>query len=86
MTANKAELIRMVTALTPEKLQLFTITLYAALALDGQSYPPLPSCSRGRYKSYIKKLRCIQHENQNPEVQQIAAKSIELIRNVCPIK
>lgn len=86
MTVTQEEVIRDMMALTPAQLECFKITLYAALALDGQPHPPLPICSRGRYKHYIKMLRCVQHKNQSPEVQQMAAKSIDLIREVCPIK
>ena len=86
MSITKAEIIHDIMMLTPEQLQCFEITLYAALALDGQSHPSLPACSRGRYKRCIKMLRCIQHENQSPDVQQMAAKSIDLIREVCPFK
>ena len=71
---------------TPERRNSMLITLVAAAHLDGHTEFELPKCSRAEYKRHIKALRQMQHTNSMPYMQQVAAKGIELIREVCPIQ
>ena len=62
------------------------ITLVAAAQSVGETGFELPKCSRAEYKRHIKRLRQEQHTNPNPQVRELAATSIELVRTVCPIQ
>ena len=71
---------------TPEGKRLMVIELIALNRLDGQAGREIPKCSRAEYKRHIKALRQMQHTDPTPYIRQVAAKGIELIREVCPIK
>lgn len=86
LTNEDRELLDMLHRATPEGKNLMVITLIAGAHLDGQTGHKLPKCSRAEYKRHIKALRRVQHTDNSPIVQQMAAKSIELIREVCPIQ
>ncbi len=71
---------------TPEGKRLMVIELIALNRLDGQAGHEIPKCSRAEYKRHIKALRQVQHTSDIPQIKQTATKSIDLIREVCPIK
>ncbi len=71
---------------TPEGKRLMVIELIALNRLDGQAGREIPKCSRAEYKRHIKALRQMQHTDPTPYIRQVAAKGIELIREVCPIQ
>lgn len=71
---------------TPEIKNCLLITLIAAAQTVEKVECELPKCSRAEYKRHIKRLRQEQHTNPNPQVRELAAKSIELVRTVCPIQ
>ena len=86
LTNEDRELLDMLRTATPESKNLMRITLIAAARLNGQTTLEIPKCSRAEYKRHIKALRQEQRTSLVPYVQQLAAKSIDLIREVCPIK
>lgn len=86
ITNEERELLGMLRRATPEGKNLMLIALIAGAHLDGQTGHELPKCSRAEYKRHIKALRRVQHTDNSPIVQQMAAKSIELIHEVCPIQ
>ena len=71
---------------TPEGKRLMVIELIALNRLDGQAGREIPKCSRAEYKRHIKALRQVQNPIDIHEIKQVATKSIDLIREVCPIK
>lgn len=71
---------------TPEGKRLMVIELIALNRLVGQAGREIPKCSRAEYKRHIKALRQVQHTSNIPLIKQTATKSIDLIREVCPIK
>lgn len=71
---------------TPEGKNYIQITLVAAAQSVGETGFELPKCSRAEYKRHIKRLRQEQHTNPTPQVRELAATSIELVRTVCPIQ
>lgn len=86
LTNEDRELLDMLHRATPEDKNLMVITLVAGAHLNGHAEHDLPECSRAEYKRHIKALRQMQHTNPTPYIQQMAAKGIELIREVCPIQ
>ena len=86
ITSEERELLDMLRKATPERKNLMLITLTAGAHLDGITEFELPQCSRAEYKRHIKRLRQEQHTNPYPQVRELAATSIELVRTVCPIK
>ena len=86
ITKEDRELLDIMRKATPERKNLMVITMTAGAQLDGLTGFEIPECSRAEYKRHIKALRKMQHTNPMPYSQQVAAKGIELIREVCPIK
>lgn len=86
ITSEDRELLDMLHQATPEGKNLMLITLVAGAHLDGHAEHELQKCSRAEYKRHIKALRQMQHTSPSPYIRQVAAKSIELIREVCPIQ
>ena len=80
------EFIKILRNATPEGKNYIQITLVAAAQSIGETGFELPKCSRAEYKRHIKRLRQEQHTNPNPQVRELAATSIELVRTVCPIQ
>ena len=86
LTNEDRELLDMLHRATPDGKNLMVITLIAGAHLNGQTGHELPKCSRAEYKRHIKALHQMQHTNPTPYIQQVAAKSIDLIREVCPVR
>lgn len=86
ITSEERELLDMLHKATPEGKRLMVIELIALNRLDGQAGREIPKCSRAEYKRHIEALRQVQHTSPSPYIRQVAAKSIELIREVCPIQ
>lgn len=86
LTNEERELLSILHRATPEGKRLMVIELIALNRLDGQAGREIPKCSRAEYKRHIKALRQLQHTSEIPQIKQTATKSIDLIREVCPIK
>ena len=86
LTNEEREFLSILRRATPEGRNLMVITLIAGVCLEGCAEHNLPKCSRAEYKRHIKALRQMQNTNPTPYIRQVAAKGIELIREVCPIK
>ena len=86
LTNEDRELLDMLHRATPEGKNLMVIMLVAGAHLDGHTEHELPKCSRAEYKRHIKALRQMQHTTPTHYIQQMIAKSIELVREVCPIQ
>ena len=86
ITSEERDLLDMLHKATPEGKRLMVIELIALNRLDGQAGREIPKCSRAEYKRHIKALRQVQHTSDIPQIKQTATKSIDLIREVCPIK
>lgn len=86
LTNEERELLSILRRATPEGKRLMVIELIALNRLDGQAGREIPKCSRAEYKRHIKALRQMQSTDPTPYIQQVAAKGIELIREVCPIQ
>ena len=86
ITSEEREVLDMLHKATPEGKRLMVIALIAINRLDGQAGREIPKCSRAEYKRHIKALRQVQHTSDIPQIKQTATKSIDLIREVCPIK
>ena len=86
LTNEERELLSILHRATPEGKRLMVIELIALIRLDGQAGREIPKCSRAEYKRHIKALRQVQHTSNIPLIKQTATKSIDLIREVCPIK
>lgn len=86
LTNEEREFLSILRRATPEGRNLMVITLIAGVRLEGCAEHNLPKCSRAEYKRHIKALRQMQSTDPTPYIQQVAAKGIELIREVCPIQ
>ena len=86
ITSEERELLDMLHKATPERKNLMLITLTAGAHLNGITEFELPKCNRAEYKRHIKALRQMQHTDPTHYIRQVATKSIDLIREVCPIK
>ncbi len=86
ITNEERKLLDILHNATPEGKNYMLITLIAAACLEGEAECKLPKCSRAEYKRHIRRLRYVQHAIPDPHARELAAKSIELIRTVCPIQ